>query len=74
MPPERPLGIDELAVHRHLEDTAGRWNETDLRVRPRLLELSRQTGGSRLVVSDDAELDDRAHHVSLLPRERAVES
>src|SRR5690242_14325821 len=64
VPPESPLGKDEVAIHRHFEDTAGGGNETDFRVRPSLFQLSRQTGGSGLVVSDDAELDDRAHHVS----------
>jgi hypothetical protein len=64
MPPERPLGKDEIAVHGHLEHPAGRGDETDLRVGPFLLQLSRQTGGSGLIVSDDAELDDHAHGVS----------
>jgi hypothetical protein len=74
VPPEGPLGKDEIAIDRHFEDTAGGRDEADFRVRPGLFQLSRQTGGSGLVVSDDAELDDRAHHLSCCIGDRADES
>jgi hypothetical protein len=64
---ERALGKDELALHRHLEHPAGGRHQADLRLWVQLLQLSRQTGGSRLVISDDAILDDDAH---ALPRSR----
>jgi len=55
------LGKDEVAVERDLEDAAGRADHLDLRAGERLLQLSRQTDGSWLVVSDDAELDAYLH-------------
>ena len=55
--PEGLLREHQLAVHRHLEDAAGGGHQPDLGVGKRLLQLSRQTGGSGLVVSDDAVLD-----------------
>jgi hypothetical protein len=55
------LGEHEVAVHGDLEDAAGGRNQPDLGVGYVLLQLSRQTGGSRLVVSDDAVFDDHAH-------------
>lgn len=61
MPPERPLGEDQRVVHRHFEDSTGRRDQLDVGVGIRLLQLSRQTGGSGLVVSDDAELDTHMH-------------
>jgi hypothetical protein len=63
MPAERPLGEEELAVHRHLEDPAGARDETNLGVGELLLQLGRQTGGPWLIVSDDAVLDHHAHAV-----------
>jgi hypothetical protein len=65
---ERALGKDEIAVHRDLEHAAGRRHQAELRVREQLLQLSRQTGGSRLIVSDDTILYDDAH---ALPRNRS---
>jgi len=62
---ERALGKDELGVHSHLEHAPGRRDQPNFRVRIPLLQLSRQTGGSRLVVSDDTILDDDAHARSL---------
>jgi hypothetical protein len=61
VPAERLLGKDQVAVHCDLEDAAGGRDQPDLGVGYVLLQLSRQTGGSRLVVSDDAVLDDHAH-------------
>jgi len=58
---ERALRKDEIAVHRYLEHPAGRRHQADLRFREQLLQLSRQTGGSRLVISDDTILDYDAH-------------
>ena len=58
---ERLLGKDEIAVHRDLEDAPGRRHQADIGLRVGLLQLSRQTGGSGLVVSDDAVLDHDAH-------------
>jgi hypothetical protein len=65
MPTERPLGEEEVAVHHHLEDSAGARDEANLGVREVLLQLGRQTGSPRLIVSDDAKLDDYAHAVLL---------
>ena len=61
MPPERPLGEDQRVTHRHFEDTTGRRDQLDVGIGKRLLQLSRQTGGSGLVVSDNAELDTHMH-------------
>jgi hypothetical protein len=61
MPPAGLLGEDELPVHLDLEDPARRRDEADVGVRESLLQLGRQTGGSRLVVSDDAILDRHPH-------------
>jgi hypothetical protein len=67
MPAERLLGEDEPAVHRHLEDPAGRLHEVHLGGGESLRQLSRQTGGSGPIVSDDAEFDRDLHRV--FPRE-----
>jgi hypothetical protein len=64
--PECALRKDEIAVHRHLEHPPGRRDQPKFGVRVQLLQLSRQTGGSRLVVSDDAVLDDHPHGARLL--------
>jgi hypothetical protein len=61
MPAEGLLGEHQLAVHGDLEDAAGRRDQPDFGVGYLLFQLSRQTGGSRLVVSDDAVFDDDAH-------------
>jgi hypothetical protein len=61
MASERLLGEDETAVHRHIEDPTGRLHESNLCAGERLRELSRQTGGSGLIVSDDAVLDRDQH-------------
>jgi hypothetical protein len=67
MPPERPLGEDQHVVHRHLEHSTRRRDQLDVGIGIRLLQLSRQTGGSGLVVSDDAELDTHMHCDRLSP-------
>ena len=59
--PQRPLGEDQRVIHRNLEDSAGGRDQLDVGIGIRLLQLSRQTGGSGLVVSDDAELDTHMH-------------
>jgi hypothetical protein len=70
MTAERAFGEDQVAVHGHLEHPPGRRDQAKLRLRELLLQLSRQTGGSRLVISDDAVLDHHAH--ALLLREGTV--
>ena len=55
----------QVAVHCHLEDSAGGRHQPDFGVGELLLQLSRQTGGSGLVVSDDAVFDDDPHAVLL---------
>jgi hypothetical protein len=72
MAPERLLGEEQIPVHCDLEHPARGGDEPDLGVRERLLQLSRQTGGSRLVVSDDAKLDRNAHDAALLERVEVV--
>src|SRR5215207_5723716 len=72
MAPERLLREDQVSIHGNLEDTAGRRDQADVGFRHLFLQLSRQTGGSRLVVSDDAVLDDHAHARLLAKRTRAV--
>ena len=57
--PDCLLGEHEAAVDRHLEDAAGGLDQPDFGVGKGLLQLSRQTGGSGLVVSNDAVLDRR---------------
>jgi len=56
---EGGLGEDERTIELHLEPAAAARNErrTADQRRPGVEELSHQTGGSRDVVSDDAELD-----------------
>jgi hypothetical protein len=52
----RLLGEDELAVDRDLEDSSGSFDELGFGAEL-LLDLFRQTGGTRVVVSDGAVLD-----------------
>jgi hypothetical protein len=59
--PEGLLGENQLAFHRDFEDAARRRDQPDVGVGDLLFQLSRQTGGSRLVVSDDAVFDNHAH-------------
>jgi hypothetical protein len=62
--PEGLLREDQVAVHRDLEDATGGGHQPKLGVGNFLLQLNRQTGGSGLVVSDDAVLDDDPHGFS----------
>jgi hypothetical protein len=59
--PCRFLGEHEHAVDGHLEESARRLEQPDCGIRKGLLELSCQTGGSWLVVSDNAVLDRHVH-------------
>jgi len=59
-----PLGEDELAVHLDLEDAARPLDELRLDAEL-LLDLCRQTGGARIVVSDGAVLDRDGHTLLL---------
>jgi len=59
--PHGPLGKDQRLVRRDVEDAAGRRNHLHFGIGKRVAQLSRQTGGSGLVVSDDAILDANAH-------------
>jgi hypothetical protein len=51
------------AVNADLEPAAARGDRHDLRIGPLLLELSRQPGGSGLIVSKRAVLDRDLHEV-----------
>jgi hypothetical protein len=59
------LGEDDLVVHRDLEDASGSLDELSLDAEL-LLDLFRQTGGARIVVSDGAVLDDDVRGHTLL--------
>jgi hypothetical protein len=50
-----------LAVGRNLEQAAGGLHQPDLGIRVCLLQLSRQTGSSGLIVSNNAILDCYMH-------------
>jgi hypothetical protein len=66
MPAGCLLGKHQLAIDSHLEQTSGRLHQADLRVGKHLSQLSRQTGGSRLVVSDNAVLNRHIHEADTL--------
>jgi hypothetical protein len=59
--PHLLLGEEQVSVHRHLEHAPGGRCQLDLDAGEVLLQLSRQTGGSWLVVSNDAVFDPDAH-------------
>jgi hypothetical protein len=59
--PERLFREYELPVHGHLEHPAGGGHQPDVGVGKDVPQLSRQTGGSVLVISDNAVFDDHAH-------------
>jgi hypothetical protein len=61
VPAQGLLGKDLVVSHADLEDPARGFHELDLSIRKRLPQLSRQTGGSGLVVSDDAVFDGDLH-------------
>lgn len=54
-----------MAVDLHLEDPAGGFDQLDLGVGVGAPDFGRQTGGPRLVVSDDAEFDGHAHRPTI---------
>src|SRR2546426_12801243 len=58
---ERLVGKNEAPVHRHVEHPARGFNETNLSIGNGVFQLSRQTGGSGLIVSNDAVLDRDEH-------------
>jgi hypothetical protein len=58
---ERLLRKNEIAIHRDLEHAAGGLDQADLGIGKVLLQLSHQTDGSGLIISDDAELDRDLH-------------
>jgi len=58
------LGEDPAPIHVHLEYAARGLDELDFGVRVGLPNLGRQTGGPRLVVSNDAVLDGHMHIVN----------
>jgi len=58
---ESLLREQQLAVHAHLEDATGGLLELVLGIGPSLLQLGHQTGGSGLVVSNDAIFNAYAH-------------
>jgi hypothetical protein len=62
VPPRLLLREDEDAVALHVEDAAASLEKVDLRVGVARADLGSQTGGPRLVVSDDA-ISDRDVHV-----------
>ncbi len=55
------FGEDEYTVYFNLESSTGGFDELGLRLGEFPLQLSRQTGGSWLVVSDDAVFDGDQH-------------
>ena len=61
MPAAGLLGEDQLAIYRDFEQAAGGLHQPDVDVRVRLLQLSRQTGSSGLIVSNNAVLDCYMH-------------
>jgi hypothetical protein len=53
--------VDRNTITCYLEPTSLRRNQVDVRCREALANLGRQTGGARLVVSDDAVFDADLH-------------
>ena len=54
---------DRNFIHNDLEPPAARWNQLDLRFGITLPHLSRQTGGSRFIVSKRAVFDGDFHRI-----------
>jgi hypothetical protein len=71
MPAGGFLGKDQLSIHGYLEQTSGRLHQAHLCIREHLFQLSRQTGGSGLVVSNNAVLNRHIHGAGV-PGERMV--
>jgi hypothetical protein len=61
MAARRRLGKEGTAVHCDLENATRGSHQLDLHIGKLPLQLSRQTGGSGLVVSDDAVFDADMH-------------
>jgi hypothetical protein len=64
MASHRLFGEDAATVDLDLEHAARRLDQLHVGVRVGLTDFGRQTGGSRLVVSDDAVFDRDAHGVN----------
>jgi hypothetical protein len=64
------LGVHQLSVDRYLEDATRGLNQTNVDARVRLVQLSRQTGGSGMIVSNYAVLNRDLHRNAL--RENAL--
>ena len=64
MTPQGLLGEDAAPVDFHLEHAARRLDQLHVSVGVDLADLGRQTGGSGLVISDDAVFDGDAHAVN----------
>jgi hypothetical protein len=61
MPPQRLLRKHELPVDGDFEQSSRRLDQFDVNARVGLLQLSRQTDGSRAVVSDNTILNSHMH-------------
>jgi hypothetical protein len=59
--PHLLLGKNRMTIHHHLEDPSRRLDHSNISVRICLLQLSRQTGSSWVVVSNYAVLNRYTH-------------
>jgi hypothetical protein len=55
------LGKDQLSVHRDFEESARGLDQANVHLGKSLLQLSRQTGSSGLIVSNDTVLNGDLH-------------
>jgi hypothetical protein len=67
VPAQPPFGEQQVAVETHLEHTTRGLLELYLHLRKGLVQLGRQTGGPRLIVSNDAVFDRDAHRAETFP-------
>ena len=67
MPAKFELRENEIPIDGHLEGARRRFDQTHVGTGVVIAKLSRQTGGSRFVVSDDAVLDGDNHAVGWIP-------
>ena len=65
VPAQLLLGEQEQAVYHDLEHASRRLDQLNVGVRECLTKLGRQTGGPRLVVSNDAVFDRHSHGVNI---------
>lgn len=72
MATQRLLGEHRVAVHGHLEDSPRGLDQLGLDTGKLFLQLSRQTGGSGLVVSNDAVFDADVHGTLLSMEVQAI--